>query len=232
MIEEPPKLQIRRHFPRPSAAQIEAFRDVPTGFLCDAMGGRGAMVPGIRPIEGGSALPAHAFGPAVVADNGPAEVLATLGAMHICAPGDIIVAATDGHQTSAAAGDRFCGMMKNKGVAALVTDGMMRDLDGIIEVGLPVWGAGLSANSPFSNGPGRTGFGAVVGGCQVESGDMIVADRDGVVVVPHARIDAVIAQLDTIRALEADLDAKVSAGYSDTPAIEAMLADGSALFVD
>lgn len=232
MIEEPPKLRIRRTFPRPTEAQIRAFAGVPTGFVCDAMDGQGALGPGIRPIEGGNALPAHAHGPAVVADNGPAEILATMAAMHICRPGDIIVAAMHGHLEAAAAGDRFCGMMRNKGVAGFVTDGTMRDLDGIVAAGLPAWCAGLCPNSPYANGPGRAGFGAMVGGRHVESGDMIVADRDGVVVVPHALIDAVIARLQAIRTLETELDALVATGYAEMPAIKAMLENGSAVIED
>jgi len=232
MIEEPPKLIIRRAFPRPTQAQIDAFARVQTGFLCDAMGGSGAMAPVIQPMGGGGDLPPHAHGPAVVADNGPAEYLATMGAMHICQPGDIIVAAVAGHMGAGVAGDQICGIMRNCGCAAFVTDGPVRDHDGIVAAGLPVWCAGLSPNSPFSNGPGRAGFGAVVGGRQVDSGDMVVADRDGVVVVPFAQIDAVIAQLDAIRGLEAELEAKVKAGLSDMGRISAMLENGSAVFVD
>ena len=64
-------------------------------------------------------------------------------------------------------------------------------------------------NSRYSNGPGKVGFGAVVGGRHIETGDMFVADRDGVVVVPFAVIDAVIAQLAAIQELEDTLDEKV-----------------------
>jgi 4-hydroxy-4-methyl-2-oxoglutarate aldolase len=232
MIEEPKKLQIRASFQRPSKAQIDAFRGIPTGFLCDAMEGQGALCSSIQHIGGGRDLPNHAYGPALIADNGPAEILATMGAVHIARAGDIIVAAVHGHRNCSAAGDQFCGMMKNKGIAGFVSDGEMRDYDGIVAAGLPAWCAGLSPNSPYSNGPGKVGFGAVVGGQHIESGDMIVADRDGVVVVPFARIDAVIAQLEAIKELEVTLEARVKSGFCEMPAIEAMLADGSAVMVD
>jgi regulator of RNase E activity RraA len=231
MIEEPPKLQIRKSIQRPTQAQIDAFRNVPTGFLCDAMEGQGALDMHIQPVSPEGGLPLRAHGPALVADNGPAEILATMGAVHIAQQGDIIVAAVHGHKNCSAAGDRFCGMMKNKGVAAFVTDGQMRDYPGIIAAGLPAWCAGLSPNSPYSNGPGKVGFGAVVGGRHIETGDMIVADRDGVVVVPFARIDAVIAQLAAIQTLEDTLDAKVQSGFCEMPAVEAMLSDGTAKLV-
>lgn len=232
MIEEPAKLQIRAKRPRPTPAQIDVFKDIPTGFLCDAMEGQGALCTSIQPICLDGRLPLHAHGPALVADNGPAEILATMGALHIAQEGDIVVAAVHGHVGCSAAGDRFCGMMKNKGVAGFVTDGQMRDYPGIVAAGLPAWCAGLSPNSPYSNGPGKVGFGAVVGGRHIETGDMIVADRDGVVVVPFAMIDTVIAQLAAIQELEDALDAKVKSGFCAMTNVQEMLEDGTAKLVD
>lgn len=228
MIEEPPKLTIRRAYPRPTQDQIDAFKDIPTGFLCDAMGGGGAMAANIAPLCIDGRMPLHAHGPALVADNGPAEILATMGALHIAQKGDVVVAATGGHQGCSACGDQFSGMLRNKGVAAFVTDGLMRDYEGIVATGLPAWCAGLSPASPYSNGPGRAGFSAIVGGLNVASGDMIVADRDGVVVVPFAQIDDVIAQLDAIQTLEDTLEARVKSGYAEAPAIAQMIENGTA----
>lgn len=229
MIEEPIRLTIHEAFPRPTPAQTAAFQDIPTGFVCDAMDGRGGLDTVIAPVSAN--LPRHAVGVALVADNGPEEILATMGALHIMQPGDMIVSAVRGGANCSAAGDQFMGMMNNKGAAGFVTDGPMRDLEGIEVVGLPAWCNGLNPNSPFSNGPGRVGFGAVVGGQWINSGDILVADENGVVVIPFARIDAVIAQLDAVKAAEVALEAKVKSGGADMPAIEAMLAEGSAKIV-
>ena len=232
MIEDPAKLTIRRSFQRPTASQVAAFRDAPTGFVCDAMDGRGALDTSVGPIGGGGRLPPHAVGVALVADNGPEEILATMGALHVMEKGDMIVAAVRGCRTCSAAGDIFMGMFRNKGAAGFVTDGAMRDYDAIAEVGLPAWCDGLNPNSPYAHGPGRVGFGASVGGQTINTGDIIVADVNGVVVVPFARIDAVIARMARIRDLEDAMEAKVRAGAADTSAIAAMLADGSAVMVD
>lgn len=232
MIEEPPMLTIRRTFPRPTADQIAAFQGVPTGFVCDAMGGQGALESCIQPIGGGRDINCAAVGPALVADNGPAEILATMAALHELQPGDIVVAAVHGHRNCSAAGDQFCGMLKNKGAAGFVTDGEMRDYDGIVEVGLPAWCTGLNPNSPYSNGPAKVGFGAVVGGVQIQSGDLIVADRNGVVVVPYTQIDNVIARVKKVQVLEAELEEKVKSGFCKMQAIEDMIADGRAVIKD
>jgi len=122
--------------------------------------------------------------------------------------------------------------MKNKGAAGFVTDGPMRDLAGLRTVGLPAWCSGLNPNSPFAKGPGRAGFGCVVGGQMVTSGDIIVADENGVVVVPHARIDSVIAQLDNVRTAEEELETRVRNGFWELPTVGEMLEDGRAVEVE
>ena len=195
MIEEPPILTIAKDLRRPSAEQIAAFQDVPTGFVADALDGAGALSNTIRHIDGGVAVPASAVGPALTADCGPADILALLATLNFIQPGDMVVAAFAGHQGCAVAGDRVTGMMKNNQAAGFVSDGPVRDVEGVLATGLPVWCSGTTPSSPFSTGPGKVGFPIQLGGQQVANGDMIVADRDGVVVVPFERINEVIDRL-------------------------------------
>lgn len=232
MIEDPPLLTIARTMRRPSAAQISAFQGIPTGFVVDAMNGGGALSSNIQPIGAGRDLHCVAAGPALTADCGPADILATLAALKFIQPGDVVVAAFAGHQGCAAAGDRVTGMMKNNGAAGFVTDGPMRDYIGVVEVGLPAWCTGLSPASPFSNGPGSVGLPIQIGGLEVETGDMIAADRDGVVVVPFEKIDEVIARLEVVSALEADLDAEVAGGLKLPSSIAELLAGDKIKYVD
>ena len=232
MIEEPPKIRVKRPDRRPSAAQIAAFQGVPTGFVVDAMDGAGVLSARIQPLGGGRDLDCVAAGPALTADNGPGDMLATFASLAFVEPGDLLVATYDGYQGCASAGDRLMGMLKNTGAAGLVTDGPMRDYAGIVEVGLPAWCTGLTPGSPFTSGPGTVGAAIVVGGVAVETGDMVVADRDGVVVVPFERLDAVIARLESVRALEAALDAEVARGLRIPPAIKALLESDATQFID
>lgn len=229
MIEEPPKLTVHCNRRRPSEAQIAAFRGATTGNVCDAMHGRGVMSSAICPLFPGQAQVA---GPALTADQGPADILATLSALAYIQPGDVLVAATGGHQGCAAAGDRVAGMARNGGAVALVTDGPVRDLDGLEAVGLPVWSTGLNPGSPFTKGPGSVGGPLHCGGQRVETGDIVVADRDGVVVVPFDRIDETIAALAHVRALETALDAEVAEGLSCPPAIHELIDSEETRFVE
>ena len=211
MIEEPPRLTVNSNRKRPTAAQIAAFQGVPTGFVVDAMQGKGAMDRAIAPIGFGRDIDCVAAGPAFTADNRPSDIMGTLAALNFLQDGDVMVAGFAGFQGCASAGDRVSQMIKNRGGAGYVTDGPMRDYAGVVEVGLPCWCTGLTPNSPYASGPATVGLPVDIGGVRVETGDMIVADRDGVVVVPFARIDAVIAALGSVRAAEEALDAELSA---------------------
>jgi 4-hydroxy-4-methyl-2-oxoglutarate aldolase len=223
MIEDPPLLRIRRNFPRPTPAQLAAFANLQTGYVTDAMGGRGALDHRIKPLAPARSL---LVGVAITCHCGPADNLALFAALAAARPGDILVAATDGFTATSVTGDLLVGMARNRGIAGLVTDGMARDLSGILAVGLPVYCAGLTPNSPARNGPGNVGLPVVVGGVAIESGDIIVGDNDGVVVVGQAAIDAVIRQLPDIRKAEANLEAKVKAGLEVPDFIQPILDSG------
>lgn len=164
-----------------------------------------------------------AAGPALTADCGAADVLATFAALKFIVGGEIVVSAFAAHTGCAAAGDRLVGMMKNSGAVGFVTDGPVRDYQGIVPVGLPVWCTGLTPASPHMTGPGSVGFPVQIGGQEVETGDMIVADQDGVVVVPFERLDEVIQNLTRISEMERDLDADVANGLKIPGWVEAYL---------
>jgi 4-hydroxy-4-methyl-2-oxoglutarate aldolase len=209
VIKDPPLLTIRADFPRPTAAQLTALVTIPTGYAVDAMDGRGALDHHIKPLE---PMSKPMIGVAITCHCGPADNLALFAALAAARPGDILVAATDAFRATTITGDLLMGMARNRGVAGLVTDGMVRDLVGILGVGLPVYCAGLTPNSPVRNGPGTVGLPVVLGGVNVDSGDVLVCDDDGVVVIPFRQLDHVIAKLADVRTAEAALEAKVKAG--------------------
>ena len=209
MIDNPPLLSIHRGFRRPDRALVEQFRGAQTSHLADAMDGRGALDYRIKPLD-----PANAtfVGPALTAFAYPADIVALFGALSEAEAGDVIVLANDAYTCTAVIGDIAAGMMKNKGVAAFVTDGLARDKAGIIAAGLPVFCQGIQPNSPAMNGPGIVGAAVTLGDVYVEPGDVIVGDADGVVVVPAGRLQQVLDRLAAVRAAEARTIALVSQG--------------------
>jgi 4-hydroxy-4-methyl-2-oxoglutarate aldolase len=200
MLDNPPLLTIHRGFRRPDRVLIEAFRGAQTSHLADAMDGRGALDYRIKPLD-----PTNAsfVGPAMTAFAYPADIVAMFGALSEAEPGDVIVVANDAYTRTAVFGDIAAGMMKNKGIAAFVTDGLARDKAGIVATGLPVFCQGIQPNSPAMNGPGIVGAPVTLGDVYVEPGDVIVGDADGVVVVPAGRLRLVLDRLAQVRAAEA-----------------------------
>ena len=212
MIEEPPPLVFAPVVDRPPAKLVERFRGAPTSFIVDAMGGTGALDWRIRPLVGRSLL-----GVALTCDCGPLDNLAFMAALADCHPGDVLVVATGGHIGAAVTGDLLIGVARNRGAAGFVTDGLVRDLDDLETIGLPVYAMGVTPNSPQRRGPGSVGLPVVCGGVLVASGDVVVGDRDGVVVVPRARISATLESLQRVKAAEAATLERVREGLKDLP---------------
>ncbi|WP_416897765.1 MAG: RraA family protein [Minwuia sp.] len=229
MIDDAPLIKLKKNPPRPGNAQIEALRGTPTGFVVDALYGGGAMDYRIKPSVAGQS---DFCGVAVTCQAGPADNLAVLAALPQVRPDDVIVAATDAYYGTAVVGDLVMQMAKNRGAVALVTDGCVRDTPGIAHVGLPCFAAGVTPNSPAKNGPGTVNLPVVVGGVAVEAGDMLVGDVDGVVVIPFAKIDAVIARLDDVRAAEAKTLAAVEGGLGVPGHIEELYKSGRVEEID
>ena len=214
MIDNAPIIQIAEPLRRPRPEQVAALTGVPTGFLVDALGGAGALDYRIKPV-----VPEQSTfcGPAITCNAGPADNLAVIAALDSLQAGDVIVAASAGHLGCAVTGDLLLGMARNNGAVGFVTDGCVRDIPGIRQVGVPCFAAGVTPNSPAKAGPGTVGYPVVVAGVAVANGDIVAADQDGVVIVPFERIDACIEGLVRVRAAEADLDAKVKAGLKALP---------------
>jgi regulator of RNase E activity RraA len=127
--------------------------------------------------------------------------------------GSVAVIDAYGITDSGIFGDILCARMVQRGVAGLVTDGAMRDLEGVKKTGLPVWCAGISAAPSIAH---LTFIGwqqpVGCGGVAVFPNDVVVADQDGAVVVPQAMIDAVIVASKEAEALDEWIHREVLAG--------------------
>ena len=232
MLETPPALTIRRTFKRPPREAIAALDGALTGQVADALGGLGALDAAIKPITGAPPSMQNFVGPAFPCMNSPADQLGLVGALAYAEPGDVLVVGTEAYLGTAVIGDLMAGMLLNSGAAGLVTDGAVRDTPGIIGVGLPVYCAGVSPNSPQRNGPGTVGLAISVGGVTVNPGDIVVGDVDGVVVVPQDALDDVINRVNEIKRMETEVEAKVRDGLTYPDSWRAYLEPGAARFVD
>ena len=221
-------LVLRTGFPRPDDALRRAFDGLPTGIACDSQGRTGALAFDIRPVTRCTAF----TGVAVVVDAGVADNLAAWASLKIVRPGDVVVIATGGHTGCSVIGDNFAAMARNAGVVAIVTDGVVRDVDGLNDVGIPVFARGLSPNSPWKNGPGSAGLAAVVGGTPVSSGDIVIGDIDGVTCVPLATARGTARRLDEVREKERAMEASWRGGATSPAWLDDVLARPDVDWVD
>jgi regulator of RNase E activity RraA len=190
---------------RPDPALIERFRPHSVANLGDAMERLNIVDGGIAPIWAGARSVGSALPVLTVAGDNK-SVIAALD--HI-RPGDVVVINAFGYDGRGIMGDNLAQRFELHGAAGAVVDGYVRDRDIIAELGFPVFARGLNPAGPWKNGPGTIGEPVAIGGVVVFPGDIVVADSDGVIVVPQARAEEVLEGASAIVELEASKDAEV-----------------------
>lgn len=190
--------------PLPTAT-IQALQVVSTGTLTTVLlkkGLRNVWLRGTRPLALG---PARAVGRAFTLRFVPAREdlatpaswgspISTRAAIEAMPAGCIAVVGAMGTTDAGIFGDILCARMVKRGVAALVTDGVVRDIGGVLGTGLPVWCQGTAA-PPSVAGLTFVGWQEPIdcGGVAVFPNDVVVADADGAVLIPAALLDDVVA---------------------------------------
>jgi 4-hydroxy-4-methyl-2-oxoglutarate aldolase len=177
-----------------------AFGGIPTTILADILGREQVMTLGIGPLWPPAATVA---GPAFTVACAPGDNLMLHAAIYRAGPGSVLVVES-GDVDYAVAGGNVCAVAQRRGVAALVVDGVIRDLAEVRSSGFPVFARGVvpvagtkTVTAPL-NAPVRCG------GVTVRAGDIVVADDDGVVVVPRDRREPVLQDARARLAREAD----------------------------
>ncbi|MFD7586284.1 RraA family protein [Kitasatospora sp. NPDC059811] len=159
------------------------FKDIPTTTLADVLGRAQVMDIGIRPLWAGAPRVA---GPAFTVQCPPGDNLMLHAAIYRAEPGAVIVVES-GDLDYALAGGNVCAVAQRRGVAAFVADGLIRDLGEVRELGFPVFARGVIPIPGAKRELGTHGAQVRCGGAPVAAGDVVVADEEGVVVVPAAR---------------------------------------------
>ncbi|NEN96735.1 MAG: RraA family protein [Moorea sp. SIO3I7] len=125
----------------------------------------------------------------------PGDNLMVHKALDIAQPGDIIVVDGAGSTTNGIIGDLIATKAKHRGIAGFVIDGMIRDLPGIKEVGMPVYATGVTPIGPLHRGPGEINFSINCGGIVVNPGDIICGDLNGLVVIRQELAEELLEKL-------------------------------------
>jgi RraA family protein len=203
-----PGFMIRTDFPRLPKELIEQFREFETADVSDVLNRLYAMDGAIRNQTNDLEL----LGTACTVKVYPGDNLMVHKALDIAKPGDIVVVDCSGAMSNAVLGDLVANKSVHRGIAGYVVDGLIRDLDGIKETGLPVYARGVTPFGPLHRGPGEINTPICCGGIVVNPGDIIKADTTGIAVIPRDFAAEVLKRLQSSKARLADYVASVKRG--------------------
>ncbi|MES2010687.1 MAG: 4-carboxy-4-hydroxy-2-oxoadipate aldolase/oxaloacetate decarboxylase [Pseudomonadota bacterium] len=173
-----------------SPEQITRLKALGAATIHEAQGQKGAFDVGLKPLDPTLRM----AGPAVTVDLRPSDNLMIHYALTKTRPGDVLVVDAKGFLEAGPWGDLLTLAAQKLGLAGLVVNGSVRDGNAIIEMGFPVFCRGLSIKGTNKHQPGRVNVPVSLGGVVVNPGDIIVGDRDGLVVVDANEVDSVIAR--------------------------------------
>lgn len=167
----------------------------------------GLMSTRMRRITRGSAV-----GSAITALCRSGDNLMMHRALSLAQPGDVLVVVSQGEGSAAQWGDIATRFAMKRGLAGVIVQGSVRDVDAVAELGFPVWATEVSPAHADKGKLGGVNIPVVCGGALVRPGDLIAADGDGVLVVPRKQAEAVVAGAEAKMKREEEVAARIAGG--------------------
>lgn len=198
---------------RPATEIVEGFKDLlqddsVTCAISDCMGRLNAMTSDVKPLFEGIRF----VGTAVTVKTLASDLAAPCKAIDVCKPGDVLVIDSHGSANTAFWGENMTLSAVHRGVAAVVIDGACRDVEEIRKLKFPVICRGIVPNVGSISGYGDVNVLIQCAGVAVSPGDIVVADGNGVVVVPRGESAAILEKTQRLLDTERLLQAKIKAG--------------------
>ena len=176
------RIYLKRNMPDPEV--MAEFKTIPASNTGDVMGRSCAMNPRIKLVS--QPVDQMMVGPALTVKCRAGDNLTLHAALNICQEGDVLVVSNEEDDTRALMGEIMMAFLRyTKKVAGIILDGPIRDIDEIGKWDFPVYCTGTTPGGPYKEGPGEVNVPIACGGVSVNPGDIILADPDGVIVIPR-----------------------------------------------
>lgn len=176
------RIYLKRNLPDKEV--MMQFKSIPASNTCDVMGRNAAMNPRIRLVS--QPKEQMMVGPALTVKARGGDNLALHAALNIAQEGDVLVVSNEGDNTRALMGEIMMAYLRyDRKVAGIILDGPIRDIDEIGKWDFPVYATGTTPGGPYKEGPGEVNVPIACGEISVNPGDIILADPDGVIVIPR-----------------------------------------------
>lgn len=223
------RIYLKREMPDPEI--MAQFKTIPASNTADVMGRSCAMNPRIRLVS--QPKDQMMVGPAFTVKGRAGDNLTLHAALNLCSEGDVLVVSNEEDDTRALMGEVMMAYLKyTKKIAGIILDGPIRDIDEIGRWDFPVYCTGTTPGGPYKEGPGEINVPISCGGISVNPGDIILADPDGIIVIPRQDAATILEDAKKFQAADEKKLAAAKAGTADRSWVDRALAEKGYEIID
>jgi RraA family protein len=212
---------------RPAKELVQGFAGIPVANIADNMNRLACIDAKIRPMN-----KAPLWGTAFTIKTRPGDNLLIHKALDMAEPGDVLVIAAQGQTVNAIIGELMISWAHRRGIAGIIVDGAIRDVEAVSHMDIPVYAAGVTPNGPYKDGPGEINVPVACGGITIKPGDILVGDADSVVVIDPQDAPEILEKSQAVVAKEAVFKQEINNGTWDRTWVDKVLRDKGCEYID